>query len=255
MKKNLKFKGTLTASLLLISTNCFSDSFEEITGGYKPINNKCLENDRLYEGICFPLSNSYRLFHYAAVEMNNKDNLFEYMKQNFYFSKGILYKSNFYEHIDFYKSENNMCKASKYGLNDYFLNGYCFKLESADIELFELATTELFYPEILYSSLKNIIINNEYIPESYSVEIKDYNNNTFELYDGSSFKKTDSKYLGYIGYRKKSIIYKNHKKEWKICIDGEIHEVELLKKHTYYSSRDNISNLTIQQIKKSDYCN
>ena len=93
------------------------------------------------------------------------------------------------------------------------------------------------------------------------MQVKKYKNNAFELVDGSILKNDDSRDAGYIGHNEKAILYirisqlgYGYIPQWKLCVNGYIFNVEILKLVKGHNSKRRISGKTPREIEDMDVC-
>ncbi|WP_437609186.1 hypothetical protein [Erwinia sp. V71] len=158
----------------------------------------------------------------------------------------------------YHANKNGECKSQKiYGkkLPDTNISGVCVPNKTLMNEnlkpMIYLGIVELTNPENLHVVERIQQLRSEPTDAS-KVEIDSFENNKFELVDGSVLKKTDSSYVGYIGYHEKAIFYRDIN-QWKLCINGESYKVDVIKDVKYGYSRDSI-NASVNDIEKMDEC-
>ncbi len=107
----------------------------------------------------------------------------------------------------------------------------------------------------------NLELKGKLITVAYNVQVKKYKNNSFELVDGSILKTDSSRYVGYIGYNEKAILYirisrlgGGYAPQWKLCVNRHIFNVEILKLVRNHHSKRRISGKTPLEIEDMSVC-
>jgi len=127
------------------------------------------------------------------------------------------------------------------------------RLDESKKGLIYLAIVELKRPQYLDYAIQKHLSKSK-VAEAYEVEIDDYNDEIFELVDGAVLRKESYGYVGYVGYNEDAILYKSQS-QWKLCVDGDIYDVEILSEGSkYHYSRDEISGKSIKEIEGISTC-
>lgn len=139
---------------------------------------------------------------------------------------------------------------------DLKLDGVCIPasaiIDSKRKKLIPLAITEMKNPQRLDEMIQTMIAQS--LPtEAYRVEIEDHTDGTFVLVDGSVLKKTDYEYVGYLGYQEDAILFEDGN-DWKLCVDGDMFEVEILSEGSTYYGRESIDGKSVDEIGSLDIC-
>lgn len=123
-----------------------------------------------------------------------------------------------------------------------------------------LAFIELTDPDNL-DAFVDLELQGKLTTVAYRVQVKKYKNNTFELVDGSILKKDSSRYVGYIGYNEKAILYirisqlgGGYAPQWKLCVNRHIFNVEISKLVRNHHSKRRISGKTPLEIEDMSVC-
>lgn len=168
------------------------------------------------------------------------------------------YSASFAEITGAYLPDENGCKQTKiFGkvYDDSELNSVCIPmstfLDENKSDLIMLAVTELKKPENLENVMRYELSKRQPI-ESYKVEIDERSSDIFKLVDGSVLEKTGSGYIGYVGYHEEAILFKDAS-QWKLCVNGSIVKVDILKMVQHHYSKDSLS-LSIKDIEKHEIC-
>ena len=170
------------------------------------------------------------------------------------------FSAGFAELVGAYKAEGGKCKQSKFLgqlKDDYNMNGVCIpsasmidpKLE----DLIILAVTELNNPEMLPMVIAAHREAREPVEKAFIVQIDDYDDDIFKLVDGSILEN-QSGYVGYTSYHQEAVLFKKDD-QWKICVNDDIHRVEILKNGGAHYSRDHIyEQISEKEIEDMDEC-
>lgn len=150
------------------------------------------------------------------------------------------------------------CKSRKlYGKEfaDQNISGVCVPvttLMNEDMQpLLRLGIIELTNPQQL-EAMERLELLRLQPSEAYKVQIDNFSNDIFRLVDGSILEKKGSSYVGYIGYHEKAILYSSTD-EWRLCVKGRSHKVNVLKNQKYHYSRSSFS-ASIADIEKMEEC-
>ena len=175
-------------------------------------------------------------------------------------SSSVVYAGKFADFIGAYLAdENGKCKSTKYigkEFPDSNINGVCIPVTAMFDDkkkgIVTLAITELTNPSQLDSMVK-LELKKRQPTEAFEVEIDSYSNDIFKLVDGSVLEKTGSGYVGYIGYHEEAILYKDGSK-WKLCVNDDSFDVDVLKYVQYHYSKDSINGKSVREIESMDVC-
>jgi len=118
-------------------------------------------------------------------------------------------------------------------------------------ELLPLAITELKNPEKL-EELEKLERKRRQPIRAYKVEVDDFDDGIFKLVDGSILEKKDHSYVGYLSYHEDGILYK-YLEQWKLCVDGDSYEVDVLKNEKRHYSRRSFR-ASVLEIEKMEEC-
>lgn len=158
----------------------------------------------------------------------------------------------------YHANKNNMCKSQIiYGkrLADANISGVCVpnkSLMNEDLKpMIYLGITELIDPKNLHV-VENIQRIRSQPTEASKVEINSFDNDKFNLVDGSILKKTEPGYVGYIGGNENAILYRDIG-QWKLCVNGGSYKVDVIKNVKYRSGRNSFS-ASVNDIEKMDEC-
>ena len=140
---------------------------------------------------------------------------------------------------------------------DSNIGGVCIPMiamfEEQKKDLVTLAITELKNPEQLEVMIQ-LELTKRQPTEAYEVQIDKKNDDIFKLVDGTVIEKTGYGYVGYVGYREESILYKDGV-QWKLCVNGSSFKVEIQKYVKYHYSKTSINGKSVREIEGMDICN
>ncbi|MBD3610075.1 MAG: hypothetical protein HUJ30_05950 [Gammaproteobacteria bacterium] len=119
-------------------------------------------------------------------------------------------------------------------------------------ELMILAVTELKYPENLDEMMRRELSKRQ-VTEAYKVEIDNLEKDEIKLVDGSVFKNVHGGHLGYLGYRKEALIYKDGK-QWRMCVNGAPITIEPVVYVNVHYSKSVISDMSVRKIEQMKLC-
>lgn len=117
--------------------------------------------------------------------------------------------------------------------------------------ILRLGIVELTNPEQL-ESMERLELLRLQPAKAYEVEIDSFKSDIFKLVDGSILEKTDSSYVGYVGYHEDGILYRDGS-QWRLCLNDSSHKVDVLKNVEHHYSRNSLS-ASVAEIEKRDEC-
>ena len=142
---------------------------------------------------------------------------------------------------------------------DTNLRGVCVPLKAAmwatlnnRMDILSLGVAELNDPKMAEIIRSEMLRKQKPAAYAYEVEIESHNDDIFKLVDGSVLQETSHKYVGYIGWHEKAILYKDGT-QWRLCLNNNTHDVDMLKDGGYGSGRSSISK-SILEIERSNIC-
>jgi hypothetical protein len=121
-----------------------------------------------------------------------------------------------------------------------------------DVDYILIGYLDLVDPEGSKAAQRDYIRRSSTRAEAYAVEVDHFAADIFKLVDGSVLEKVSPGYVGYVGYHEGAVLFRDGQ-QWNLCVNGDIHRVELLKNGGSHYSRDRLSK-TIKEVEDMDAC-